>query len=83
MRDMFGNELVVGMYVIFADYAEDDTTPQLALYQLTQVLPGEVIGKLASGDYFYLSDPDKRVVVVGSDQDVYQCARYYSTSTRN
>lgn len=82
MRDLFGTELEVGMYVVFTDYNEDDI-PRLALYRLTQVIPGEVIGEVASGDCFYLDNPETRAMVVGDARDVYNHAECYEESTIN
>lgn len=89
MRDMFGNELSVGLYVIFADYTDDGQSTRLNLYCIQELRDDVVVGRRMNGrwqdigDDYYLTNPSERIAVVGGEQNVYGCAAYYEDTTKH
>ncbi len=86
MLDMFGTIIEVDDFVLYADHGDNDE-PVMALYKVTEVTePNVITAELlngGTGNWFYLSDPIKRAVVVGNHDNVYGVARYTANSVIN
>lgn len=80
--DMLGGLIKVGQHVLYADYG-DDNTPVLNAYRINEIVfPGVCKGELldATGNWFYLEDTTKRVVIIGSTNSLYNIADFYRDS---
>ena len=85
MLDMFGGQLEVGQHVFYADYG-DDNEPVLSIYRIIEVVfPDVCKGELldTTGNWFYLEDTTKRVVIIGDARTLYNLTEYYRDSTIN
>ncbi len=78
MLDMFGNELLVGDTVVYADTRIGTDAIALDMYEIMEVDDIVAIGELRSGDYigyrFYLTDTLQRCALI---RNPYKTAEAY------
>jgi len=86
--DMFGIPLAVGQHVFYADNGAEDERPELSVYRIVEIEePNVIIGEQLNGEvignWFYLSDPVKRVAVIGGKREMFLMAECYKGTIVN